>query len=169
MLEALQPELATRWVQVEGGKERITDPQVMRGLGQAQDRVLSAFLDAVEAAGRLDLARFVLRAAAQLLGTYANAGMWSGSLQMGGQRLADRAATYQAAVAYLRHLERLQRWERRARVVGYFDEGYAASQLWKSDWDHYQGDALVGRAQAIIRTLDPMQQAAEPAPGERGT
>jgi hypothetical protein len=51
-------------------------------------------------------------------------------------------------------------------VVGYFDEGYAASQLWKSDWDHYQGDALVGRAQAIIRTLDPMQQAAEgEAPG----
>jgi hypothetical protein len=166
MLEALQPELAARWVQVEGGKERITDPQVMRGLGQAQDRVLSAFLDAVEAAGRLDLARFVLRAAAQLLGTYANAGMWSGSLQMGGQRLADRAATYQAAVAFLRHLERLQHWERRARVVGYFDEGYAASQLWKSDWDHYQGDALVGRAQGIIHTLDPMQQAAEAGPAK---
>ena len=161
MLEALQPDLAARWVQVEGGKERITDPQVMRGLGQAQDRVLGAFLDAVEAAGRLDLARFLLRAAAQLLGSYANAGMWSGSLQMGGQRLADRAATYQAAVAFLRHLERLQRWERQARVVGYFDEGYAASQLWKSDWDHYQGDALVGRAQAIIRTLDPMRQAGE--------
>jgi hypothetical protein len=28
--------------------------------------------------------------------------MWTGALQMGGQRLADRAATYQAGVALLR-------------------------------------------------------------------
>jgi hypothetical protein len=159
MLEALQPDLAARWVQVEGGKERITDPAKMLRLGQEQDRVLTAFLDAVEGAGRLDLARFLLRAAAELLGLYANAGMWAGSLQTDGLRLADRAATYAAALTFLRHLDRLRTWERRARTVGYFDEGYQASQLWKADWELYQGDQLHERAQVIIRQLDPMRQA----------
>lgn len=159
MLEAMQIDLAARWVQVESGKERVIDPAEMRALGRAQERVLTGFLDAVEAAGRLDLARFLLRAAAALLGPHAHAGMWTGALQMTSQRLADRAATYQAAVAFLRHLDRLQTWERRARTVGYFDEGYAASQLWKSDWETYEGDTLVSRARAIIQQLDPMRQA----------
>jgi hypothetical protein len=159
ILEALQPELVDRWIHVESEKEQISDPAVMRARGQAQDRVLDAFLTAVEKAERRDLARFLLRAAAHLLGPNAHPGMWTGGLQMGGQRLADRAATYQAAVAFLRHLERLQGWTRWARSVGYYDEGYAAAQLWLVDWEQYQGDTLVRRAQGIIRNLDPMRQA----------
>jgi hypothetical protein len=158
MLEAMQAELTVRWIQVESSKERIADPQAMRGLGQSQERVLTAFLDAIEQAGRLDLARFLLRAAVVLVGPYAHPGMWTARLHMTGQRLADRAATYQAAAAFLRVLERLQTWERRARGVGFFDEGYGASQLWKADWEQVEGDALVTRAQAIIRQLDPMRQ-----------
>ena len=45
-----------------------------------------------------------------------------------------------------------------ARGVGYFDEGYAASQLWKADWEQVQGDLMVERAHAIVRQLDPMRQ-----------
>src|SRR5262249_52429385 len=37
MLEALQPELTLRWVQMEGAKERIGQPAAMRGLGRAQE------------------------------------------------------------------------------------------------------------------------------------
>src|SRR5262245_2081117 len=159
MLEALQPELALRWVQMEGAKERVDQPAAMRGLGRAQERVLTAFLDALEKASRRDLGRFLLRAAQQLLGPHAHPGMWTGSLQMSGQRLADRAATYQAAVAFLRLLERLHGWARWARTVGYFDEEFQAAQLWLSDWEQCQGDDLVHRAQAIIRSLDPMRQA----------
>lgn len=159
MLEALQPELARRWIEVESGKERIADPQAMRVLGQAQERVLSAFLDAVEQAGRMDLARFLLQAAAVLLGPHAHAGMWASRLNMAGQRVADRAATYQAATTFLRMLDRLQAWERRARGVGYFDEGYTASQLWKADWEEVRGDQLTDRARAIVHQLDPMRQA----------
>jgi hypothetical protein len=159
ILEALQPELTARWVAVEGGKERIEQAAVMRALGGAQDRVLDAFLAAAEKAGRRDLARFLLRAAAQLLGPHAHPGMWTGALQLGGQRLADRAAAYQAATSLLRHLERLAGWARWARACGYFDEGYDAAQLWLADWEQYDGDALVSRAQVIIRNLDPMRQA----------
>jgi hypothetical protein len=159
MLEALQPELARRWIEVESGKERIADPQTMRVLGLAQERVLTAFLDAVEQAGRMDLARFLLHTATVLVGPHAHAGMWTANLQMTGLRVADRAATYQAATIFLRTLDRLQTWERRARGVGYFDEGYSASQLWKADWEQAQGDRLVERARAIVQQLDPMRQA----------
>jgi hypothetical protein len=157
VLEALQEELTARWIQVESSKERLAEPQVMRNLGQAQERVLNAFLDAVEQAGRLDLARFLLRAAVVLIGPHAHPGMWTAKLHLTGQRLADRAATYQAAATFLRRMDRLQELDRKARAVGYFDEGYAASQLWKADWEQAQGDDLVGRAQAIIRQLDPMR------------
>jgi hypothetical protein len=156
MLEALQPELARRWIEVESSKERLTDPRAMRVLGQAQERVLTAFLDSIEQAGRMDLARFLLRAASVLLGPHAHAGMWTAHLNLTGQRVADRAATYHAAMVFLRTLNRLLTWERRARGIGYFDDGYAASQLWKADWEQVQGDLLVERAHAIARQLNPM-------------
>jgi hypothetical protein len=162
MLEALQPELARRWIEVEGGKERLTEPQAMRILGQSQQRVLTSFLDAVEQAGRMDLARFLLHAASVLLGPHAHVGMWTGQLSMTGLRVADRAATYQAATIFLRMLDRLQTWQRRARGVGYFDEGYSASQLWKADWEAAHGDQLMDRAHAIVRQLNPMTTGGQP-------
>jgi len=165
IIEALQPELINRWIHVESGKERIEQPALMRALGGSQDRVLEAFLTAIEKANRRDLARFLLRAAAGLLGPHAHPGMWTGALQMGGQRLADRAATYQAATAMLRHMERLANWTRWGRACGYFDEGYDAAQLWLSDWEQVDGDTLVGRAQTIVRNLDPMRQAAQATSG----
>jgi hypothetical protein len=170
MLEALQcnllrqrdlterPSLTDRWVDVETRKGRISEYDEMRALGRSQERVLTAFLDAAEKAARLDLARFLLRAAAQLLGPDAEPQMWVGGLNHSGQRLADRAAVTSHALTFLRHLDRLQRWERQARGVGYFDEGYHAAQLWKADWEQYQGDRLCERAQNIIRRLDPMRQ-----------
>ncbi len=162
MLEALQPELARRWIEVESGKERLAEPQAMRVLGLSQQRVLTSFLDAVEQAGRMDLARFLLQAASVLLGPHAHAGMWTGRLSMAGLRVADRAATYQAATTFLRMLDRLQTWQRRARGVGYFDEGYTASQLWKADWETAQGDQLTDRARAIVQQLDPMTKGGRP-------
>jgi hypothetical protein len=158
VVEALQPELQARWVQLEASKARVADPAAMRALGRAQDRALTGFLDAAERVGRYDLARFLLAAAAQLLGPHADRSMWVGGLQVSGLRLADRSATYQAAVTFLRHLDRLRGWERRARGVGYFDEGYATAQLWKADWEHYGGDTLHERAQAVVRQLDPLRR-----------
>lgn len=161
IVEAMQPDLMARWMHVEGGKERIEKPEVMRALGTAQDRVLTAFLKACEIANRRDLARFLLRAAHLLLGRNAHAGMWTSGLQMTGQRLADRAATYQAATCLLRHLDRLAAWARWARGQGRLDEDYAPAQLFLADWEESQGDVLQARAQAIIRHLDPMKQVAQ--------
>lgn len=161
ILEALQPDLLARWIHVESAKERIKDPAEMRARGIAQDRVLDAFLTATEQAQRRDLARFLLRAAHHLLGPHAHPDMWTGALQLDKQRLADRAATYQAATVLLRHFDRLAGWARWARSVWRFDDEYQAAQLWLEDWERYEGDTLLGRAQNIVRGLDPMRQATQ--------
>jgi hypothetical protein len=164
IVEALLPVLAARWIAVEGSKELIIDPRQMQTLGESQERVLTAFLDAAQKAGRLDLVRFLLVAPRRLLGPHAHAGMWTGKLNLAGMRVADRAAAYQAAGALLRQMDRLQAWERQARSIGYFDEGYHASQLYKADWDRFEGDTLTTRAQAIVRQMDPLRQAGTEMP-----
>jgi FtsH ternary system domain X6 len=158
ILEALQHDLAQRWIQIEGNKERIAAPQNMRALGQAQEKALVGFLDAVEKAGRLDLARFLLRAATVIVNPYAHAGMWTGALHTTGMRLADRTAAYESAMVFLHQMPRFQRWAHRARATGFFDEGYQAAQLYLADWEQYQVANLCERAQNIVRQMDPLRQ-----------
>jgi hypothetical protein len=157
--EALQAELAERWVRLEGEKERQGSATIMRSLGNAQRLALGGFLDAVDEAGRFDLARFVLRAARKLVAPYAHAGMWTGALQTTGMRLADRTAVYESGMVFLHQLLRLQGWAARARTVHYFDDGYQAAKLFLADWEHYEGQLLCERAHNIIRQMDPMRNA----------
>jgi hypothetical protein len=156
VLEALQPYLAARWVALERQKLAINDPTRMIALGRAQEATLRAFLDAIDGAGRPDLARFFLSAASTLLRDARGPRAWVGSLNLGGLRLAERAEVHRAALAFLRSFDRLRAWERRARGVGYFDEGYAASQLWKAEWGAHAGDTLCEQAAAIGRAVDPL-------------
>jgi hypothetical protein len=154
--EAFQPYLAERWVAVERRKLAINDVARMRALGGEQETTLEALLRALDRAGRWDLARFLLSAASQLLPEDTGPRPWVGSLDLNRLRVADRAAVHRAALAVLRSLDRLRQWERRARAVGYFDEGYAASQLWKADWEAFGGEAVCERAGAIVRALHPL-------------
>jgi hypothetical protein len=158
ILEVLQTHLIERWLDMEWKKGQIEKWPTMQALGRSQERTLGPFLQAAAQAGRWDLARFVLRAAAGVLTEDARPEHWVGNLRDAGPRLADRSATYRAALALLHQLPRLQEWTRQARGVGYFDEGYAGSQLWKADWERWQGDALCERAGRLIQQLDPMRQ-----------
>ena len=81
---------------------------------------------------------------------------WLGAADLRPLRLADRAEAHRVALATLDGLERLRDWERQARGVGYVDEGYAAARLWKAEWERLGGEALVERAGAIRRELDPL-------------
>jgi hypothetical protein len=157
ILEAWQNKLATRWLEMERQKGVLTDGPMMQQLGSAQDAVLTGFLAAVEKAGRWNLARFLLRLYTQLLTPEVTAQAWVGSMQLEGQRLADRMEIYRTALTVLRQIDTLQRWERQARTVGYFDEGYHAAKFWQAEWEHFQGDMLTERAQAIRRELEPLQ------------
>ena len=160
MLECLQHRLGERWARSERGKGQVSDWKRMRGLGRAEQAALSGYLAAAEAANRPDLARFVLHATEATLGTPGEItpAYWTGGLQGSTPpRLADRIDTQRLALAVPAQLATLARWERAARSVGYFDEGYAASQLWKADWDKADGDRLARRAADLIASLDPLK------------
>jgi hypothetical protein len=159
VLEALQPLLLSRWLAVERSKGQVSDWQQMRGRGRAQSRVLEAFLTAAEQAGRPDLARFLLQTAAQVLaGPEPSPAFWTGGL-LGNPpvRLADRLETQRSALAVLQHMATLQRWERQARSVGYYDEGYAASQFWKAHWERFGGDEAAARSERVLHQLEPLR------------
>jgi hypothetical protein len=156
VLEALQGHLAGAWVASEKEKRKVGGAAWVVAIGREQERVADAYLSALDAAGRRDLARFFLDAARELLRLGAGLGDWTGVLNFQVLRLADRADAHRACLASLASLERLQGWESQARDVGYFDEGYAAAQLWKSDWERSGGDDLRASARALFRSADPL-------------
>lgn len=156
MLEGMQDLLARHWIELESVKARICDWEAMQALGHAQEGVLTPFLVALEQSGRFDLGRFILAANAALLPPEASPRLWIAGLTTAGPRLADRATTHRAALCLVRSLDRLRSWERQARNVGYFDEGYAVAQLWKNEWERHQGDVLYMRATAIMQQLEPL-------------
>lgn len=150
ILEALQGELHDAWLQLERNKPRQLAWRVLRSTGQAQEAVLDAYLTAIDRAGRRDLARFVLHVAAELLGRDENPFLWMEELDLRRERLADRVETYRAILTLPCQLERLRGWTEQARTVGYFDEGYAAAQFWKAEWEFH------GDAEPWKRTGDPV-------------
>lgn len=159
IIETLQPALADGWTEAERSKGEVRDWQRLRILGDFQGEVLDSWLAALGLRSRRDLARFLLVAGRRLL--LADDGppepaRWIGKLHLDGLRLADRTVAYQAALAMVRRFERLKGWEQWARGVGYFDEGYAAAQLWLSDWERLEGEAVHARAQQLIARLDPL-------------
>jgi hypothetical protein len=131
-------------------KGRVISPTILRAMAASQDRVLAALLRAIDKAGRRDLARFLLIAASQALRGGVTLQNWLGQVQFGESRLADRQQTYRDALVLARHFQRLEGWQAQARGVGYFDEGYQGAQLWKSDWEAYNGDSLAAAARGLL-------------------
>jgi FtsH ternary system domain X6 len=158
ILEAVQPWLADRWVRLVRGQAHVGDWQALAALGREQERVLAAFTAAAERANRPDVTRFILRAAGTVLTPDLPAKSFFAGLQgTGPAKLAERVDVHRRALALPRHLERLQSWERRARGVGFLDDGYAVSQVWKADWEQFRGDELTARAQALVRQVEPLK------------
>ncbi len=157
ILEALQRTLTNRWLEIERGKERASDVKVLTALGQSQDAVLVSFAETLTAAGRWDLARFLLQTLAELLRDAPSSNRWLGNVDLDSMRLAARMDVQRAALTLVRCASTLQQWDAQARTVGYFDEGYAAAQLWKSDWESAGGAQICQHAEAILREIEPLK------------
>jgi hypothetical protein len=158
ILECLQPELARRWVRSERSKGQIGDWAAMREQGRAEFAALNGFLEAAARANRLDLARFVLSVNASLFRNALEPAFWTGGLQgTGPSRLADRLDTQRAALAVPRLMDTLRAWDEQARSVGYFDGGYAASQMYKQEWEAADGDRIADRARAAVAAIEPLR------------
>lgn len=158
MLECLQTHLAHRWLRSERAKGQIGDWGRMRHQGRAEAAGLGAFLVGADIAKRPDLARFVLATNAGLFQTDLSPVFWTGGLPGSGPaRLADRLDTQRAALSVPRQMDILAGWQDKARAVGFFDEGYAASQLWKKDWETADGDRVAARARAAVEQIEPLR------------
>ncbi|MDX1928713.1 MAG: hypothetical protein SFV81_19445 [Pirellulaceae bacterium] len=151
ILECLQSSLAARWVAVERAKSQIQDPGKMTQVGRNQQLILDYFANAVEVSGRLDLSRFLLFALAELVGEDADHHNWVRSLDVSNKRLADRTIVYAGASKFLLFGKRLRTWAANCAATGYFDEGYAAAQLWLADWERYHGDVVTARAAELAQ------------------
>ncbi|WP_020473749.1 hypothetical protein [Zavarzinella formosa] len=159
LLEALQPFLENRWLEVERNKGQIGDWGTMAQQGLAQLQVLGAYLEAIEQAGRRDLGRFLLGTLSRLLSSGdMSASFWTGGLQGAGPpRLAERLETQRNALSVLRQTVRLRTWEQTARQSGYMDEDYAVSQFWLGEWERYQLGTVVERADRVLQQVEPLR------------
>ncbi|GHG72633.1 hypothetical protein [Comamonas sp. JC664] len=149
LLEALRRELAQRWRGLEESKRSIASPAEAMALGAAQEAVLAAFLDAVDAAGRRDLAGFLIDAARPLMDQPAS--RWVEGLSSSAS-LSSRAEAARASAAFLRTLGRLSRWDAEHRAVRFFDDDYDTAQLLLSEWGTF-GEAGFRRAEDHAREL----------------
>jgi hypothetical protein len=154
VLEAWQQRLADRWVVMDQEKSRAATVQELRAAAQSQTQTLEAYLHAIDQACRRDLARFLLMAGGRLFQTNLSSTAWLNNAVVRCLRLADRQQAQRDARVVARQFECLAAWQAQARGVGFLDEGYAAAQLWKSQWEAYNGDGL---AAAARRLLDQIQ------------
>lgn len=162
ILEGLQRRLTDRWLALERGKSEIADWSAMRSLGESQDAVLQRYGATIHAAGRRDLARFLLRATCVFCHSGLRAAHLIGGLRGGNSlRLAQRIDVRRRAGSLLRFFtESLAGWEREARATGYLDEGYAAAQLFLADWEAAGATAALSAARAVLNELVPVTEGA---------
>jgi len=158
LLESLEHWFVARWRALERDKATISRWQQMRGVGESQTEVLSAYLSALEQTKRFDLGAWLLRVLAELVQGTADARPWTLNLDVSGLRAADRMETYRAALALLHTTDRFEAWTTAARAVNFFDrEEYAVSQLWLTQWDRWHGEQTCQQVRGIIRMLDPLR------------
>lgn len=155
VLEALQPWLRMRWLEIETEKRQMVSREELQLVGAAQQTVLDAFLDAADRAGRRDLTRFVMDVAGELLRTSAasTGANWFEYVEVSDLRIADRQSVYESGLVLLRTLSRFDKWNQSARGIGFYDEEYEASQLWKSDWERWNGDSVCRQAREVVESL----------------
>ena len=108
ILEAMQPVMESRWLEMERSKGQISDWDVLRSQGEAESRILGLFLDAADRANRWDLSRFLLAVMSKVLTPDLALTFWTGGLQGSGPaRMVDRLETQRSALALIRCGERL--------------------------------------------------------------
>lgn len=159
VLEALQPVLESRWLEIERTKGQVGDWTLLNQQGQAQGRVIDAFARAVDDAGRRDLVRFLLSVMSRVLATPDMAPtFWTGGLQGAGPpRMAERLETQRNALVVLRTAELFRNWENAARQSGYLDEDYATSKFWLGEWERYDFNTIAERAERVLQQVEPLR------------
>ncbi len=125
VIEALSPEIATRWRAVEIAKRKTSSPDVLVRLGHAQDGTLTAVMRACDRKQRRDLAAFVIDAAAPLIAR--GIAPMPPTLDPTAP-LSVRMEARTAAGSLLRAVIRWSEWDQQHRGVRFIDDDYARAQ-----------------------------------------
>jgi hypothetical protein len=152
IVEALQPDLAARWITMERHKRALGSSAAIIATGRVQEAVLKAWGAALGSAGRRDLIEFVLLAARALLDERTSAQDWRPAADPGAP-LQTRNHAQRAAAAFLRALRPLKRWADNAAAVRFFDDEYSAAQLYLRLWEQL-GGSRYRRAMALVTELE---------------
>lgn len=159
LIEALQPFFESRWLNIERNKGQINDWNRMHREGGAQYAILQAYLQAAGKAQRWDLGRFVLATLSRLLSQgEPDLSFWIGGLQGSAPaRLSRRIETQRNALALLRQYEIFRHWEQQARRSGFMDEDYELAKFFLAEWERYQGNMIIPRAESLVRQIEPLR------------
>lgn len=156
ILESLQRPLVDRWQSIEIQKRNSSDQDLMSRIGNAQRNLIRGYLDAADQAGRRDLARFLIAAIGGTVQHFDEQHPWFSRLRIDSLRMAERAKFYQTVLSPFHSIQRLADWQQQAINIGFYDEGYRASQFWKSEWDAMNGEQVCRRARQLIQSVTPL-------------
>jgi hypothetical protein len=150
-LEALQPTLTKRWIEILKKSSTIESNEELLRFGSHTRRVLDVFLAALAARGRPDLARFFLDASRAILAAFSEPNRFVARLVKRGP-FAEQVVARREAFAFVAALQRLRTFADEARAVRFFDETYETSQLYLRLWETL-GDAQVERAARMAQDI----------------
>lgn len=154
LLEALQWDLAERWVRAERDKSQLAEPGRVIALGRIQDAVLRAYFGALQGAERWDLCRFIIESVRALLAERVTARAWQPALD-GSGALQLRSDAMRAAVALLRNLRTVRIWVEQAASARFFDDEYDAAQLLLRIWEPL-GSQGFQQAMAVVSDIESL-------------
>lgn len=151
-IEGLRVLLARSWVAEERTKRGLVLPEELLRGGRAQASVLEAFLKDINAAGRRDLATFLVDVAVAVVPECPSGEALTQGMKLDAP-LRERTEARRAAGAFLRSLATLRSWDQEHRGVRFIDEGYELAQKLVRDWERL-GDAGFARTATLVGELD---------------
>ncbi len=154
IFETCQDFFASRIYEIEKSKFKTTDPKIITNLARDQRQVWQRLFSACENNDRRDLCRFLQNALGKIIHPKSKPEDWTGKLETNDMRIADRFALYRDAMVLTEAIDQLKKWQSEGAITGYFDEGYAASQLFKSDWETFNTEKTVEFGQKLNEFLN---------------
>lgn len=156
-IEAFSGFLIDRWVRIEQAKRQSADLAQIRRVSAAQQQVLDAFLDHIARSGRWDLSLWMLTAAQTTLRAVPLGEPYFPKLQTSGLRMTERSMLYEQGLVLFRALERLRQHHADTQAIGFYDDEYQTSQLWKSEWERLHGDDICWQARELVQQSLPLR------------
>lgn len=151
-LEGFRSLFARSWLAVERTRRDLIEPSLLIRVGRAQEDVLGEYLDALNTAGRRDLATFLIDTAAQWVTAERKVDDFTRSMALDAP-LRERTDARRRSAALMRALAILRTWDQEHRSVRFIDDGYELAQRLVADWERV-GERGFSKAAELVAELD---------------